>query len=304
MYFATYLKNRKQERRIPEDQFRCCEIETEDGEKIEYHLFEGERRWAKCGSVRVIVLLADDGHQIPILTNNPYLKPETIAFLLSRRWREENSFKYMIEHFGIDLLTTYKTEEAPNKIVKRANPQRQAINQEISKKKTELTKLRTELATRLTAKTRTITVAEFLEEEKQLEFSIKNMQVDIDTLNRRRHGIAPKVEVNLKDNYVIMAQKRRLFINSIKAMNYNSEKWLQLIFKKYHAKTDETLSLIRNLWRHPGRVREDKQLVEVELDPINMRSMHQTLIKVLEDLNQNQCLRMSDGRLLRIKMAR
>ena len=209
-----------------------------------------------------------------------------------------------IEHFGIDLLTTYKTEEAPNKIIKRANPERRAINQEIAKKKTELAKLRNELATRLTAKSRGTTVAEFFEQEKSLELSIKNAQVDIDILQRRREGIASKVEINLRDNYVIMAQKRRLFINSIKAMNYNSEKWLQLIFKKYHAKSDETLSLIRSLWRHPGRIREDEQLVEVELDPINMRSMHQTLTNVLENISNNQCLRMSDGRLLRIKMAR
>lgn len=304
MYFVTYLKNRKKERKIPEDQFKVCELEMDDGEKKEYRLFEGERRWAKCGMVRVIVLLAEDGHQIPILTNNPWLKAETIVYLLSRRWREENCFKYMIEHFGIDLLTTYKTEAAPDKIIKRANPQRQLLNQEIKKKKGELAKFRSELAIKLEAKSKETTLQKFFEEEKQLELAIKNLLVDIDILNRKRESVVPKVEVNLKDNYVIMEQKRRLFINSIKAMNYNSEKWLQIIFKKYHTKADETLSLIRSLWRHPGRVREDGRVVEVELETINLTSMRETLQKVLEELNQNNHLRMSDGRLLRIKMAR
>ena len=98
MYFATYLKNRKSERKISEDQFKSCEVELEDGEKLKYRIFEGERRWAKCGAVRVVIFLADDGHQIPVLTNNPYLKAETIVYLLSRRWREENCFKYMGRH--------------------------------------------------------------------------------------------------------------------------------------------------------------------------------------------------------------
>ena len=304
MYFATYLKNRKNERKISEDQFKDYEVELEDGEKLKYRIFEGERRWAKCGSVRVIIFLADDGHQIPILTNNPYLKAETIVYLLSRRWREENCFKYMIEHFGIDLLTTYKTEEAPDKIIKRPNPKRQAINREMAKKKSELLKLRAELADKLMSKVGQITFPEFFENEKELELKIKNLQVDIDLLVRNREGVAPKIEINLKDSYVIMAQKRRMFINSIKAMNFNSEKWLQLMFKKYHAKADETLSLIRSLWRYPGRIREDGRLVEVELEPIDLKPMRHTLHKVLEELSQNTQLRMSDGRLLRIKMMR
>ena len=33
-----------------------------------------------------------------------------IIYLLSRRWREENCFKFMIEHFGINLLCTYPDE--------------------------------------------------------------------------------------------------------------------------------------------------------------------------------------------------
>ncbi|MCI0614645.1 transposase [bacterium] len=304
MYFATYLKHRKKERKIDESQFRSCAVDLENGDKIDYLIFEGEKRWARCGQIRVIIFLADDGRQIPVLTNNPYLKAETIVYLLSRRWREENCFKYMIEHFGIDLLTTYKVEDAPDKIIKRPNPDRQAINKEIAKKRGELLKVRAELADKLMARAGQTTFLEFFEQEKQLEMKIKNVQVDIDLLVRKKNGIAPQIEVNLKDSYVIMAQKRRLFINAIKAMNYNSEKWLQPVFAKFHAKTDETLSLIRSLWRHPGRIREDGQMVEVELDPIDIKAMHDTVAKTLEDLSKNNHLRLPDGKLLRIKLMR
>ncbi len=130
------------------------------------------------------------------------------------------------------------------------------------------------------------------------------VQVELDTLTMQREKIAPRVQINLQDNHVIMAQKRRLFINAIKAMNYNVEKWLQIKFENYHSKTDEVLSLIRSLWRQPGKVREDRRLVEVELELLDGKALRESLRKFLEELSQNKGLRMADGRLLRIKMMR
>jgi len=303
MYFATYLKCRKKEREIPIDKFESHNYKSKSGEEFPFLIFEKERRWIRNVLVRVIVFIGTGGRQVPILTSNPFLNPATIIFYLQRRWREENSFKFMIEHFAIDLLTTYKTESAPDKIITRANPERKTINQAIAKKKSELVKLREELAVRA-ASSKTETMKEFFEQENKLSFSIKMVQVEIDMLMAQREKIASQVQVNLQDAHVIMAQKRRLFINAIKAMNYNVEKWLQIKFENYHTKTDEVLSLIRSLWQQPGRIREDVRLVEVELEPPDGKAMRESVHLFLEELSQNRGLRMADGRLLRIKMMR
>ena len=303
MYFVTYLKNRKKERKVDERVFQSYIVETEDDGKEEYKIFEKEKRETRYGTVRIVVLLSEDGHQIPILTNNPYLKMEKIVYLLQRRWREENCFKYMIEHFGIDLLTTYKTEDAPDKVIKRSNPERQKTNRLIKQKKTELEQLHSALAKKLRkqGKDSKETIKGFLEDERELELAIKNAQVDLDALIRKRNELPTKIEVNLQDEHVIIAQKRRLLINAIKAMNYNSEKWLQILFKQYHAKTDETLSLIRSLWRQPGRIRLCSRRVEVELDRLDMGSMRASLDQVLIKLKENNQLRLPDGRTLYIR---
>ncbi len=128
MYFVTYLKNKKKEKKVDESLFEEKIFKTEDGEEVKYKIYEKERRFTCYGKVRIIIFLSDDGRQIPILTNNPFFGAVRLVYLLQRRWREENAFKYMIEHFGIDLLTTYKTEEAPDKEIERANPERQKIN--------------------------------------------------------------------------------------------------------------------------------------------------------------------------------
>lgn len=300
MYFVTYLKNRKKERLVELEKFVLKMFKAEDGEELEYLVFEKERRIVRYGQVRIIVFLGTDGRQIPIITTNPYLRPERIIYLLSRRWREENCFKFMIEHFGIDLLCTYKTERAPDKTIERPNKERKDLVQQIQLKKIELTKFKGELAEKLALVSRGQTVEEFFKEQSALEFAIKSAQVDIDLLERRKNVLPTKTEINLSDEHVIIRQKRRLFFNAIKAMNYNAEKWLQILFKEFHPKSDETLSLIRSLWRQPGRVREIGRTMEVELEPLDMRSMQQSLGKVLEKLKENNHLRLPDGRFLRI----
>ena len=300
MYFVSYLKNRKKERESDRNLFISQRFETEDGEQVEYKIFERERVLKSYGRIRIIVLLGTDGEQIPIMTSNPYLRAATVIYFLKRRWREENCFKYMIEHFGIDLLCTYKTERAPTKIIKRPNRERRDVTRLIQQKRAELMKLKGELGEKILIGSREQTVEKFFETQKQLEFQMKSIGVDIDALERKKSEMPTKTEINLADDHVIIAQKRRLFINAIKAMNYNAEKWLQIFFKEHHKKTDETLSLIRSLWDQPGRIKKDGQVVEVVLEPLDQRSMQMSLERVLEKLKETNCLRLPNGKLLRI----
>ena len=302
MYFISYLKNRKTERLVEESLFATFVVEKEVGKPWTLRIFEKEIKSTKYGTVRTIILLSEDGRQIPIITTNPYLKARDVVLILKRRWREENCFKYMTENFGIDLLTTYKTEEAPDKVIERAHPQRKEVNRELTEKKHELQKLKSDLATRISNRGETSdeTIKEFYEQEKDLNFKIKNVQVDIDYLERKRKTIPTKEKRNLKDDHVIIAAKRRLLINMVKAMNYNVEKWLQEIFEIYHDKKDETLSLIQSLCRQPGRVIQTESAIRVELIPLNHGPMRESLDKVLENLRKNNWLKLPDGRSLEI----
>jgi transposase len=223
MYYVTYLKNKKKEKRVDESLFEEFKFKTEDGEVEEYRIYEKERRWARYGRVRIIILLSENGKQIPIVTNNPFFSAVRIAYLLKRRWREENAFKYMTDHFGIDLLTTYKIDEAPDHEVTRVNPERQSINNEIGIKKRDLEKLQSELGRKLESKEKNSkeTISEFFQAEKELRLEIKNTQVDIDVLELKKQKLATKIVANLRDDHVIIAQKRRLLINAIKALMSN-----------------------------------------------------------------------------------
>lgn len=54
-------------------------------------------------SLRQIHRLAADGAQIPILTSRTDLPAAALCWRLTRRWRQENYFKYAREHFALDF---------------------------------------------------------------------------------------------------------------------------------------------------------------------------------------------------------
>jgi len=302
MYWITYMKHRKKEREVEEEKFKEHKVKKETGKEFVYRYYEKEARQTKHGKVRVIMLLGRNGKQIPIITTNPYLRASRIIEVIKGRWCEENGFKYMVEHFGIDLLTTYKSEEAPNKIIERPHPERKEINRLLNQKKRELEKLQSELAQKVMERGEKSqeTIKEFYDKEHEINYAIKNVQVDIDYLKRKKETIPVKKKTSLKKDHVIMAQKRRQLINTVKAMNYNTEKYLQDLFKKYHDKKDETLSLVRRLFHQPGRIYEGSQKVRVELKPLDNGPMSDSLDQVLKYIGENNWLRLPDGRHLEI----
>ena len=275
---------------------------TINGAVIKNRLHETHRQSKAYGPLRTIIFIGKQGKQIPVISTNLTLSAAEIVARLQKRWVEENGFKYMNEHFGLDLLATYETEDAPDKIMSRPNPERKAANKEIAEKKTALRKMKEALATKLSeVKDKDeMTIAAFEEKEREIKWAIKNAEVDLYLLEQKRKDIPSKVETNMKDESVITCQKRRMFINLVKTMNYNCEKWLQLRFCQYHPKADETLSLIRQVLKQPGRIRQRGQTLEVELEKLDSRVQAKTLDKVLEKLKEDKLLQLPDGRKLAI----
>jgi len=74
-----------------------------------------ERPWAKNPRLRQIVVQATDDKgrtiQVAILTDD--LKRATIQLikLMFQRWLQENDFKYLDQHFGINQITSYRSIE-------------------------------------------------------------------------------------------------------------------------------------------------------------------------------------------------
>ena len=61
--------------------------------------------------VRTIVFIGNEAKQIPVLTNlDASFQPAKVIHCLKLRWRQENSFKYLSEHYGIEQIIQYGAE--------------------------------------------------------------------------------------------------------------------------------------------------------------------------------------------------
>ncbi len=72
-----------------------------------------EQSWAKRPHMRLLIVRATNPAgrtiEVAILCGNPHMALERAVWLMFNRWLQENDFKYLDKHFGINQLTSYAT---------------------------------------------------------------------------------------------------------------------------------------------------------------------------------------------------
>jgi Transposase DDE domain len=290
-YFTTFLKNRKKEASIDKSQFIEVEIEV-NHEKRKIKIYEKERTTRSYGDVRIITFIGREGQQIPILTTEPTRSAAEIVERMKGRWKEENCFKFMVDHYSFDLMSTYKMIQSPEKLIERPNPERTALNQEINEKKKELGKLHRELSEKVyQSKNKTTTTLTQLRKNNPLLYArIETLELQLFSLERIRKATITTTQVNLADEYYISDQKRRLLINLIKSLNYNCEKSLQELLQVFHKKTDETLAIIIQLIQQPGKIKINKGRIEIEINRLPIGSHARSCDQLIHELSRQHLL--------------
>jgi hypothetical protein len=101
----------------PQDWFKEHQVTMPNGEIVSLHLAE---MGSLAGSgknaawMREVRKLTDSGHQTSILSTVFDLPYTELAARMFSRWCQENFFRYMMQHFAIDLLQEYGTEAFPD----------------------------------------------------------------------------------------------------------------------------------------------------------------------------------------------
>jgi len=70
-----------------------------------------ESEWGRDSGVRRIVVRATNPSgataEMGVLCTNPEMKVERVVWVMFNRWLQENDFKYLDKHFGVNQLTSY-----------------------------------------------------------------------------------------------------------------------------------------------------------------------------------------------------
>lgn len=101
----------------PQDWFKEHRVSMPNGEIVSLHLAEmgslaGSGKDA--GWMREVRKLTESGHQTSLISTAFELPHTELAARMFSRWCQENFFRYMMQHFAIDLLQEYGTDALPD----------------------------------------------------------------------------------------------------------------------------------------------------------------------------------------------
>jgi len=193
-----------------------CQFE---GERHEYQIYEQTIQLRKLGPIRNIAVLRRDGRQTHILTTDRVREAPLVAHLMFNRWGQENFFKYMIQHYSLDMLHDYGSE-AMTAELSVANPQRQAVVKQIQQLSSQIKALREELGTLASRRAKE-------EQMEPLRQQLATLEDQRHTLTRQRRQMPARVpleKTGLKRD--VLDLEKKAIMDTIKIAAYNAEEWL------------------------------------------------------------------------------
>jgi hypothetical protein len=295
--FITYLKGRGARRRYPMKPFQRGWFSFE-GKRHCYRLMEKKTRVGKVGLTRTIVFVGDDGQQIPVLTNLAQeAKAAKVVHCLRLRWRQENSFKYLTEHYGIDQIVQYGAEpEAAGRQV--ANPKRKAIQEQARTLAREVETLEAQLGRALenndetkrpTARGVKIALSGLRGQIAQKKQALTRVE------NRLRHTPGQVTAEKAGMTRELLREDRRLLVNALKLAAYNCERTMALRFNRHYDCSKDVFSVFRCLLNSPGVVRPTSAGLQVHLNRPDSPKVAEALELFLSELNTEPTVMFGDG---------
>ena len=304
--FLTYLKGRKAGRRYPVKEFQTSWFSL-DNQRHTYRVYEKKTRVTDAGMVRTIVFIGNDAKQIPVLTNlDASFQPAKVIHCLKLRWRQENSFKYLSEHYGIEQIIQYgaDVEKDPRKV---PNPKRKALKQKLQAVSQEVEALEAELGRALDqneeTKHRTARGLKIAHSRLRRRLA-ERRQVLTRLHNRLQHTPALIAATDVDKTRSLLREDRRLVVNAIKLAAYNSERLLALRFNDYYGRRKDAFSVFRALLQLPGDVqRLSQNHIKVELQRPDSNKVATALEALMHELNQEKARLLGDGPILSFALA-
>lgn len=304
--FITYLKGRSARRQYPWKRFLRGWFSFE-GQRHSYRLLEKKTRLKAVGSMRTILFVGDDGQQIPVLTNLvATARPAKVVHCLRLRWRQENSFKFLSEHYAIDQIIQYgATPEAQDRLV--PNPKRKALKEQVRAVSKQIQSLEAELGRALDGNNegRRRTTRGFKIAQADLRRRIAQQRQILSRLeNRLRHTPGQISAQRVDKQRVLLREDRRMLVNALKLVTANAERILALSFNRVYQCSKDAFSIFRALLQLPGIVRAiDADHVEVVLERPDSDKVATALKELLTELTTQQSRMLGNGPILTFRLA-
>jgi transposase len=281
--FITYQRGNPKR---PDDAFRRRETRFE-GRRVRFTIAEDTVKVGKTGPWRRVVIATKDGHQTPILTNlGTEVGAARIACLMFARWRQENLFKYMGAHHGLDALVSHGADPAdPDTTI--PNPERKRADRRIAEARKQLAALRATLGDALLDEPKAGRTAHGLKiAQAGAVKQLRTLQGEIDTMLAARKQMPTRV--NVSDTGAqrdVMRLEAKNIVDRIKISAYNAEEWLLDRLVAHYPNPHDVRDLLRSFAQLSGDIDTTDTGVVVTLDPPDTPIHRRALRGLVEELN-------------------
>ena len=272
----------------------------DDWDESEFHeqvltLSTGEETRAKLAErgvclsnnlwVREIRKLTESGHQTSILATDYQTDLTRIGARMFARWCQENYFKYMREHYGLDRLSSYGVEtiDEPTQVV---NPVYRDLDSKVRSQVGKLGRTMTAFgAMHFDGTLDDEKLIPFLQKQANLQEEIEQQKTVVETLKKARKETPHHIDINeLPDDqkFKQLSTQNKHLIDTIKMTAYRAETAMANSCRESMSHPDEVRTLLCALYKT-----EADLLPDLEKQTLTVRLHHSASVmsdKVIEKL--------------------
>lgn len=244
--------------------------------------------------VRELRRLDEKGHQTSILSTDFRSDITAAAAAMFARWHQENFFKYMRQHYGLDRLIEHGTSPLPD-TTRLVNPAWRALDSQVRSATGKLTRQRAAFSAHTLAplENNPATAARHETRKGEALARLQQQQADLDDLKAKRKATPHHIE--LKDlppgqRISQLTVGRKHFIDTIKLIAYRSETALVHLARETLRRSDDARSFIRGLMQTAINLRPDPAAGELRIELHGQANpIHDSVVTHLcEELNATE----------------
>jgi hypothetical protein len=280
----------------PAEEFGAHEVVLVNGEKVSLALAERGTRLSNGLWVREVRRLDTKGHQTSVLTTDYERPAARLAAAMFARWCQENFFKYMLEHYGLDRLVEYGLAPLPD-TTRVVNPTWRKLDSAIRSETAKLSRERAEFgAMHLQPAPSTDEASAFEQCKGTLLQSIEARGATIEQLKQQRREAGKHVLVKdlpEADRFSQLKTDRKHLVDTIKLVAYRAETLLVSIAREALARSEQDArAWVRGLLQSTVDLRPDPVARTLTVSVHRQASAAQdaVLLHVCAELNDTETI--------------
>ena len=276
-----------------EEEFLASQVRLPSGEPVTMNLAERGTCLSNGLWVRELRKLTDRGHQTAILCTDYRSEAAPLAMAMFARWSQENFFKYAREHFALDRLVEYRTEDISDPI-RVVNPDYRHLDGKVRSATAKLTRrLAKFAATTLEEPIEPKHVEPFLRRKAALQEQIETLQHELDALKAERKQTPHHVtldELPEEARFRQLSTQSKHLIDTIKMIAYRAETAMANSLREHLKRPDEARRLLRALYTTEADLLPDPQAgtLTVRLHHSANGTTDQVIEKLCAELNATE----------------